>query len=68
MPSMQNVVLTRPRFQWGDKINQLILLVLQVLAVIVMISIPFFMDIWLDGEPQVSDSNRWLRFYIQFSK
>jgi len=63
---MQNVVIARPRLQMGDKINQVILLILQVMAVIVLISVPFFMEIWLDGEAQVSDSSRWLRFYTPY--
>ena len=60
MPSMQNAVIARPRLQWGDKINLVVLLVFQVLAVIVLISVPFFIENWGDGETQFSDSNRWL--------
>ena len=43
MPSMQNLVLTRPRLQWGDKTNLVILFIFQVLAVIVLMSAPFLM-------------------------
>jgi len=63
---MQNAVITRPRLQWGDKINLVVLLVFQVLAVIVLISVPFLTENWPDREPQFSDSNRWLYFYIPY--
>jgi hypothetical protein len=39
MPSMQNVMITRPRLLWGERLNLIILLVFQVLAVVVFVSV-----------------------------
>ncbi|MCJ7535139.1 MAG: GAF domain-containing protein [Anaerolineales bacterium] len=59
-------MIARPRQQWGDKINLGILIGFQVLAVVVLISVPFLMENWLQGEPQFSASSRWLYFYIPY--
>ena len=54
MPSMQNVMVTRPRLLWGERLNLITLLVFQVLAVVVFVSVPFL-------------ANRWLLDYSDFS-
>ena len=63
---MQNVVHARPRLQWGDKINLVVLFIFQVIAVIVLISVPFLMEYWVEAGNQYSNSNRWLYFYAPY--
>jgi signal transduction histidine kinase/uncharacterized protein YigA (DUF484 family) len=63
---MQNLVLARPRLQWGDRINLVFLFIFQVLAVIVLISVPFLMENWVDSGNQYSISKRWLYFYTPY--
>ncbi len=66
MPSMQNVVIARPRWLWGDKLNLVILLVFQVLAVIVLVSVPILADNWLKIHDDISLNERWIYFYIPY--
>ena len=63
---MQNVVLARPRLQWGDRINLVVLVIFQVIAVIVLLSVPFFVDNLLEGSSQYSIQDLWLYFYTPF--
>ncbi len=64
MPNLQNVVLARPRLQWGDTLSLLILLVFQVLAVVVLLSVPFLAQDWLDRYPDFSIFELRNYFYI----
>lgn len=66
MPSMPDLVLTRPRWQLGGKTNLVILFIFQVLAVVVLMSAPFLMGNLLDDGSQSSISNRWLYFYAPY--
>jgi signal transduction histidine kinase len=66
MQNLQNVVIARPRLLWGEKLNLVILLVFQVLAVIVLISAPFLAQNWLDIYPGFSTKELWIYFYLPF--
>ena len=66
MPSMQNVVISRPRLLWGDKLYLVILLILQVLAIIVLISVPILADNWLNIHTDLSLNDRWIYFYLPY--
>ncbi|MBE9475104.1 MAG: hypothetical protein IMY85_09460, partial [Chloroflexi bacterium] len=66
MPSIQNVVITRHRLLWGDKINLVILLVFQVLGVIVLVSVPILADNWLKIHTDLSLNERWVYLYLPY--
>ncbi len=66
MPNLQNVVIARPRLLWGDKVNLIILLIFQVLAVIVLATTPFLAQNWLERYPEFSNSELWVYFYIPY--
>ncbi len=66
MPSMQSVVIARPRLLWGDKFNLIVLLVFQVLTIILMVSVPILADSWLETHPSTSLNERWIYFYIPY--
>jgi signal transduction histidine kinase len=63
---MQNVMIARPRLLWGDKINLGILLVFQVIAVVVLASVPLMAETWLTSAPIFSTFQRWVYFYIPY--
>lgn len=63
---MQNVMVARPRLLWGEKINLGLLLVFQVLAVVVMASVPLIAEDWLSRATIFSDFQRWVYFYIPY--
>jgi signal transduction histidine kinase len=66
MPNLQNVVIARPRLLWGDKLNLVILLIFQVLAVIVLATTPFLAQNWLGSYPEITVTERWIYFYIPY--
>jgi signal transduction histidine kinase len=66
MPNLQNVVIAHPRLLWGDKVNLVILLVFQVLAVIVLATTPFLAQNWLESYPEFSTSELWAYFYLPY--
>jgi signal transduction histidine kinase len=66
MPNLQNVVIARPRLLWGDKLNLVILLIFQVMAVIVLATTPFLAQNWLERYPEFSATERWVYFYIPY--
>lgn len=66
MPNMQSLVIARPRLLWGDKVNLIILLVFQVLAIIVLVSVPIFADRWLEIQPDISFYDRWIYLYLPY--
>lgn len=59
MPDTQNVVIARPHLQWGDKLNLVILLSFQVLAVVVLLCIPFLANNWVASGYQLAVSASW---------
>ena len=66
MPSLQNAVLARPREQWGEKIPLVIPFMIQVVAVLVLVSAPFLMETWVEANSQYSISDRGLYFYTSY--
>jgi len=66
MPSMQNVMDTRPRLLWGERLNLIMLLVFQVLAVVVFVSVPFLANRWLLAYSDFSVFERRVYFYLPY--
>jgi signal transduction histidine kinase len=64
MANLHNVVIPRPRLQWGNILNLLILLVSQVLAVVILLSVPFMAQDWLDVYQEFSTRSVWNYLYI----
>ena len=64
---MENVLITRPRVLWGNKVSLVILFVFQVLAIIVLISGPFLMNDWDLASDLSLLTGRWYEFYIPYS-
>jgi signal transduction histidine kinase/uncharacterized protein YigA (DUF484 family) len=63
---MQNVMITRPRLLWGERLNLIILLVFQVLAVVVFVSVPFLANRWLQAYSGFSVFERRVYFYLPY--
>ena len=63
---MQNAMLAPIRFQWGDKFNLLVSLIFQVLAIVLLISIPFTVGGWPAGDSQLYAVNRWMYLYVPY--
>lgn len=63
---MQNVMPSRPRLLWGDRINLFILMVFQVLAVIILVSVPLLINGWLQDYPEFSLGDRWTFLYLPY--
>lgn len=66
MQNLQNMVISRPRLLRGEKLNLVILLVFQVLAVVVLISAPLLAQNLLDNYPGISTRQLWIYFYTPF--
>ena len=66
MPNLQNVVIARPRLLWGDKLNLVILLIFQVVAVIILVTTPFLTQNWLERYPEFSGTERWVYLYMPY--
>ncbi len=63
---MQNVMVTRPRLLWGERLNLITLLVFQVLAVVVFVSAPFLANRWLLDYSDFSVFERRVYFYLPY--
>ena len=63
---MQNVMVTRPRLLWGERLNLIMLLVFQVLAVVVFVSVPFLANRWLLDYSGFSVFERRVYFYLPY--
>jgi len=63
---MQNVMVTRPRLLWGERLNLITLLVFQVLAVVVFVSVPFLANRWLLDYSDFSVFERRVYFYLPY--
>jgi signal transduction histidine kinase len=59
-------MVARPRLLWGDKINLGLLLAFQVIAVVVLASVPLMAEDWLKSVPIFSTFQRWIYFYIPY--
>jgi signal transduction histidine kinase len=63
---MQNVMTSRPRLLWGDRVNLFLLLVFQLLAVVVMLSVPLMANRWLKVYPDIPITERWAYLYLPY--
>lgn len=57
---------SRPRLLWGDKLNLVVLLVFQVLAVVVLVSVPLIAEQWLQAFPEFTDLDRQIYYYLPY--
>ncbi len=63
---MQNVMFARPRLLWGDRVNLVIIMVFQVLAVVVLVSVPILMGRWIQDNPDLPLGDRWTYWYVPY--
>lgn len=67
MSNVHSVVATRQQLHWGERVNLVIILVFQVLAIIFLVSTPILTKEWILSNPEVTQDEVWLYSYLPYS-